>query len=64
MVTPLEPGPSLVFAEIVSQDKWRLGDEGSQGGTGCPAEGVQYIVRVAWAGGVVLENGDEPGDVE
>jgi hypothetical protein len=64
MVTPLEPGPSLVFAEIVPQDEWRLGDKGSQGGTGCPAEGVQQIVRVAWAGGVVPENGDEPGDVE
>ena len=64
MVTPLEPGPSLVFAEIVPQDEWRLGDSGSQGGTGCPAEGVEQIVRVAWAGGVVLENGDELGDVE
>ncbi len=64
MVILLEPGPLLVFAEIVSQDEWRLGDEGSQGGTGCPAEGVQRIVRVAWAGGVVLENGDELGDVE
>jgi hypothetical protein len=65
MVTPLEPGPSLVFAEIVPQDEWRLGDEGSrQRGTGCPAEGVQQIVRVTWAGGVALENGDEPGDVE
>lgn len=65
MITPLEPGPSLVFAEIVPQDEWRLGDKGSnQRGTGCPAEGVQQTVRVAWAGGVVLENGDEPGDVE
>ena len=64
MVTPLEPGPSLVFAEIVPKDEWRLGYKGSEGGTGCPAEGVQQIVRVAWAGGVVLENGDEPGDVE
>lgn len=65
MVTPLEPGPSLVFAEIVSQDEWRLGDKGNrQRGTGCPAEGVQQIVRVAWDGGVKLENGDEPGDAE
>jgi len=64
-VTPLEPGPSMVFAEMVPQAEWRLGDGGSrQRGTGCPAEGVQQIVRVAWAGGVVLENGDEPGDVE
>ncbi len=64
MVTPLEPGPSMVFAEIVPQDEWRLGDKGSEGGTGCPAEGVQQIVRVAWDGGVKLENGDEPGDTE
>lgn len=64
MVTPLEAGPSLVFAEILPQDEWRLGDKGSQGGTGCPAEGVQQIVRVAWDGGVKLENGDEPGDAE
>ena len=65
VITPLEPGPSLVFAEIVPKDEWRLGDKGSsQRGTGCPVEGVKQIVRVAWAGGVVLENGDEPGDVE
>ena len=65
MVTPLEPGPSLVFAEIVPQDEWRLGDKGSsQRGTGCPAKGVKQIVRVAWDGGVKLENGDEPGDAE
>lgn len=43
-VTPLEPGPSLVFAEIVPQDEWRLGDEGCrQRGTGYPAEGIQQI---------------------
>ncbi len=64
-VTPLEPGPSLVFAEIVPQAEWRLDDKGSrQRGTGCPTEGVEQIVRAVWAGGVSLENGDEPGDAE
>ena len=62
-VTPLEPGPSLVFAEVVPQESWHLGREsdGSWGSSdGCPTSGVAQVVRVAWAGGVTLENGDEP----
>ena len=62
-VTPLEPGPSLVFAEVVPQENWHLGREsdGSWGSSdGCPTNGVAQIVRVAWAGGVTLENGNEP----
>ncbi|MEM7134321.1 MAG: hypothetical protein AAF702_49075 [Chloroflexota bacterium] len=38
--------------------------DGSGGSSGCPIEGVEQIVRVTWAGGVTLENGDEPGDAE
>ena len=62
-ITPLEPGPSLVFAEVVPESSWHLGREsdGSWGSSdGCPTNGVAQIVRVAWAGGVTLENGDEP----
>ncbi|MGF1525546.1 MAG: hypothetical protein ACFCBW_01945 [Candidatus Competibacterales bacterium] len=64
-VTPLEAGPTLVFAERFSA---QIEDEGlglriTRGGN-CPADGVIQAVRVVWAGGVTLPNGDEPGEVE
>ncbi|WP_350174340.1 hypothetical protein [Erythrobacter sp.] len=64
-VTPLEPGPTLVMAQIVSDDEEDMGlglprTKGSE----CPAQGIAQKVRVVWAGGVTLENGDEPGDKE
>lgn len=58
-VTPLDAGPSLVFAEVVPEDRWSTESRGSA----CP-EGVQQVVRVTWAGGVRLPNGDDPGDAE
>ena len=64
-VTPLAPGPSLVMAERVSSaevDKG-LGLPRTKG-SACPAEGVAQQVRVVWAGGVTLPNGDEPGDAD
>ncbi len=33
-------------------------------GDECPTDGIQQAVRVVWAGGVTLENGDEPGEAE
>ncbi|MDD7910004.1 hypothetical protein PUV47_08745 [Pseudovibrio exalbescens] len=64
-VTPLAPGPSLVMAEIVDP---LAADQGlgqrRTDGTDCPSEGIEQAVRVVWAGGVTLENGDEPGDAE
>lgn len=64
-VTPLAPGPSLVMAEIVSDDAEDLG-LGMRRTTGspCPEEGVAQAVRVVWAGGVTLESGEEPGEAE
>jgi hypothetical protein len=58
-VIPLDAGPSLVLAEVVPEEEWSVQTRG----TACPA-GIQQIVRVTWAGGVRLPNGDEPGDVE
>ena len=66
-VTPLEPGPTLVLAENLPSEVWNLGREsdGTWGSScGCPEEGVRQVVRVTWDGGITLENGDEPGDVE
>ena len=64
-VTPLAPGPALVMAERVS------GQEVDKGlglprtkGSACPAKGIAQQIRVVWAGGVTLPNGDEPGDAE
>ncbi len=64
-VTPLADGPSLIYAKIV--EDWTLvGDLGPRRTRGslCPTEGIVQAVRVTWAGGVTLENGDDPGDAE
>ncbi|MYA09720.1 MAG: hypothetical protein F4060_01935 [Holophagales bacterium] len=58
-VTPLDAGPSLVLAEVVPADRWSTEGRGSA----CP-EGIQQVVRVTWAGGVRLPDGDDPGDAE
>ena len=64
-VIPLAPGPSLVMAEIVDPAAQDLGlGQRRTDGDDCPAEGIQQAVRVVWAGGVTLANGDEPGDAE
>lgn len=64
-VTPLEPGPTMIMAEVVSERAQDVGlglrrTEGSR----CPSEGVAQAVRVVWAGGVTLEDGSEPGETE
>jgi hypothetical protein len=58
-VIPLAAGPTLVWAEIVSEQVWSQAGRGSA----CPANSEQ-VVRVTWAGGVRLPNGEEPGDAE
>ena len=58
-VTPLDAGPALVLAEVMPKDEWSIKTRG----TTCPAN-IQQIVRVTWAGGVRLPNGDELGDEE
>jgi hypothetical protein len=64
-VTPLAPGPGLVMAEVADPAAEDLGlGMRRTDGTDCPSEGVQQAVRVVWAGGVTLENGDEAGDTE
>ncbi|MEO1686452.1 MAG: hypothetical protein AAFU61_00950 [Pseudomonadota bacterium] len=59
-VVPLEDGPTLVWAEIVPEDRWTLGAPGTRlpwgGGTSCPV-GTEQIVRVAWNGGITLPGG-------
>ncbi|MEL7107449.1 MAG: hypothetical protein AAGM21_16110 [Pseudomonadota bacterium] len=64
-VTPLAPGPSLVMAEIADPTAQDLGlGQRRTDGDDCPTDGIAQVVRVVWAGGVTLENGDEPGDAE
>ncbi len=65
MVTPLAPGPTLILAEIVPQNEWRLGKAGGPWGTGsgCPGRTKQAL-RVVWAGGVDRPDGEEAGDAE
>lgn len=64
-VTPLAAGPSLVLAEVADP---AAADQGlglrRTDGTDCPSEGIRQAVRMVWAGGVTLANGDEPGAVE
>ena len=64
-VTPLAPGPSLMMAEIADPTAQDLGlGQRRTDGDDCPSSGIMQAVRVVWAGGVTLENGDEPGDGE
>lgn len=58
-VIPLDAGPTLVLAEVVSEDEWSKPGRGSA----CPPN-TQQVVRVTWAGGVRLPSGDELGDAE
>lgn len=64
-VTPLADGPSLVLAQPVA-DWTKIGSLGPRRvrGSLCSEEGVQQAVRVTWAGGITLANGDDPGDAE
>ncbi len=52
-VTPLDAGPFLVVAEVVT----------GEGRPDCP-DGVQQVLRVTWAGGVRRPDGDAAGDAE
>ncbi len=64
-VTALADGPSLVMAEVVSKDAEDQGLGLAQTtGDKCPAEDIAQAVRVVWAGGVRLKNGEEPGDAQ
>lgn len=64
-VTPLEAGPSMVWAEIVPQAQWELGRKATRlpwgGGERCPV-GTKQVVRVTWGGGVTKPDGPDPAD--
>lgn len=66
-VTPLEDGPTMVWAEIVPEEDWDIGKEATPlpwgGSSGAPT-GTKQVVRVTWAGGVTKPGGDEAGDLE
>ncbi len=64
-VIPLEAGPSIALAEVV-EDWILVGTLGPSRvrGSLCPTEGILQAVRVAWEGGVTLEDGSEPGVAE
>jgi hypothetical protein len=62
-IIPLEAPPALILAEVVPEAEWDLDNPGTQlpwgGGTGCPSEGTQQVLRVAWGGGVLAVGGTE-----
>jgi hypothetical protein len=64
-VTPLEAGPTMVWAEIVPEVQWELGKKATRlpwgGGERCPA-GTKQVVRVTWGGGVTKPDGADPAD--
>ncbi len=66
-VTPLEDGPSLIWAEKVPEEEWALEAKGTGmpfgGGTGCPAE-TKQVIRATWMGGVTKPNGGDADDLE
>ena len=66
-VTPLESGPSLVWAESVPRANWTLDRKATRlpwgGGNGCPT-GTLQVVRVVWDGGVKkLDGADADQDI-
>lgn len=54
-VIPLEDGPTIILAELLSEDRKELGKSPTElpfgGGSGCPV-GTKQVVNVVWAGGV------------
>jgi hypothetical protein len=64
-VTPLEAGPTMVWAEIVPEAQWELGKQATRlpwgGGSRCPV-GTQQAVRVTWSGGVTKPGGRDSAD--
>ncbi len=66
-VTPLEAGPTMVWAELIPESEWDLGKKATAlrwgGGSGAP-QGTRQVVRVIWAGGVTKPGGREVDDAE
>ena len=66
-VTPLEVGPTMVWAEVVPEAEWELGkvatERGFGGGNGCPVS-TKQVVRATWGGGVTKPGGAEIDDTE
>ena len=66
-VTPLEKGPTIVWAEIVPEDRWRLGTQATAfpfgGGSGCPV-GTKQVVLATWGGGITKPGGAPADDNE
>ncbi|MEO1660314.1 MAG: hypothetical protein AAFR51_04955 [Pseudomonadota bacterium] len=66
-VTPLEAGPTMVWAEIVPQAQWDLGGKATSfpwgGGSRCPV-GTLQVLRVTWGGGITKPGGDPADDDE
>lgn len=67
-MTPLEAPPALILAEVVPQAEWDLDNPGTPipwgGGSGCPSEGTQQVLRVVWGGGVRAVGGGEITEAE
>ncbi len=65
--TPLEAGPTMVWAEIVPETQWELGGKATSfpwgGGSRCPF-GTEQVVRVTWSGGITKPGGDPADDNE
>ncbi len=64
-VTPLSAGPTMVAAESLPPDEWRLDQRsGPQRGDGCPSAGTRQVVLAIWAGGITNAAGDDPDEAE
>ena len=64
-VIPLEAGPTIVFAEELPREAWRMGEHADAlpwgGGSGA-APGSTCVVRAVWAGGVTKPGREEIGE--
>ncbi len=65
-VIRLEAGPSMVWAEMVPENEWKIGRKataGPGGGSGCHSR-TRQAIRVTWEGGITKPGGEEVDDEE
>ncbi len=63
LITPLEKGPFLSYAEhFVMDEAYPYIEKGS--GCDCPRQETTTVLKAVWSGGVRATNGDELGDAE
>ena len=62
-VTPLQDGPSIVLASMLTTDE-RAASVAQEDPGSCVNKPALQVLRVTWAGGITLPSGAEPSDAD